>query len=845
MQFSTRLLKKFLATSCSDHEIISKLNSIGFEVEYVVDYTEILKNIVVAKIVDVRKHPKADSLSICKVTDGKNEFQIICGCSTVRPNMIVALAKIGAYIPKGAFYIKKSKIRDEISEGMLCSASELCLLDESSGILNLQNDECFNINNFKAFSNSREKVMDYLSTTDRQTELSVKLSDDEINSYLGMEVAKALHLSTVIKIAITPNRGDMMSVYGVARELSIFDLGKLKSSDELLAEIDSDHKIMNMLINAHEKNTQDESFDKCYFIKTDMKNGITSSYMKYIMWELNLKSISIAVDITNYIAQIFGNPSHIYNDQDLDLKIDEFDSQYDSTFVALDGNKYLLEKKDIVIIDTKTKTVQGLAGIMGGQVNMCAIDTKKGVIEMGSFNSKSITRSGQRLNIASKARQKFERGIESDRLEISLVACIKLFQTLCGAKIHSVSRFIGSLNKNTRVKIAVSINKVIDYLGFNPSNIEITLKKMNFDILDNNNDVINVLTPNYRTDIKSLQSVCAEIARFIGYDNINDSPIDFAIAKTKDEIDYRGMIVSLDYSEVITWSFVSSKKYSDFFDYDPNLLLGNPISSNLDILRQTAVCNFLDLYNKIKKLSNRFGIFEIGPSYQADINTIRQSSMLFGMKDLSNHIYDFYSMSDVLSDIKTLFSCEIIQVLDNSCPKYFEYTACAKIVQRGNIIGHVGIVNKNLLKEFGINTSLAYFEVDLDKAKLQNKTNPQIIQPHPIVIRDFSFITPHDFGSIEMDEFCKKITNYESTYQLPSGKNQKIKIVKDIKIFDLYVDKTKIVGIRIWIQSNYSTLNVEEINSFQDFVIELSHYFNLILKRDAAAQTINTSIEIP
>ncbi len=820
MQFSIRILKRFLKTNLSDAEIAIKLDSIGFEVEEMTQYSKTLQNIVVAKILEVTKHPKADTLSICKVTDGSNIFQVVCGCETVKPEMLVALAKVGAHIPEGNFSIKKSKLRGEISEGMLCSGYELGIEANSEGILNLETTSLLNCNESNIHFNQFESL---LPTMPAYAKLQ-----------LGMEVSQVLGLSTIIKIAVTPNRGDMMSVYGIARELAAFDFGILRSMEDILNEIDHERILINLVKNAEIIKKNSEYFDLCYFIKTDLSNSTAPKWLANEMKELGLKSISTAVDITNYVSQIFGHPSHIYHNSNLNLEVLKFkEIECSSSFQALDGESYELASEDVVIYNRNNQAIEGLAGIMGGQNNMCQLDTTKGILEMGIFDRKAVTATGQRLNIISKARQKFERGVELERLELSLVFCLKLFEIFCKTnQVYSVTKILGC--KDTEKPLIFSINndKVKNYLSIEVENIVEIFKKMNYKILQVNLDSVEVSPPRYRTDLSTIQSIFGEVARFIGYDNIPMQPLSLKISSSADEVDHHQIMSSNKYSEVITWSFVCSTEHDQFFDLDPNLLIKNPISSNLDSLRTSPVVNFLGLFNKIKRMSNRFAIFEIGPSYYVNKNQILQNETIFGMKEISKRIYDNCSMADLIEDIKGLNSYTFDQI--TLSPKYFDQNSCAKIMHKNTHVGYVGLVNKVLMKNCNINPeiNLGYFEIKLDKIKQENVVK---LSNHPIAIRDFSFILPKEFGSLAMNELQQKIMNFELIDSSNPDKQIKTKIVKDLKIFDFYHDnkETKRLGIRIWLQHDINTLTDMQINTFQDFVIHITnHDYNLTLNRD-------------
>ncbi|MFO1129850.1 MAG: phenylalanine--tRNA ligase subunit beta [Rickettsiales bacterium] len=898
MQFSISLLKQYLDTSKTDEQIIAKFNDLGLEVEKVLNYKELFKNIVIAEIIEVKQHLNAANLSICQVNDGAEILQIICGCSSVKAGMQVILAKIGAFIPRDEFYIKKSKIRGEYSNGMLCSLSELGLEENSEFI--------FNVSQYASQKTSKDKN----NINQNENKIFNHENNNENNDYNvhtiplnGTEIASYLELDTIIELSITPNRGDLMSVYGIARELEVAGYGKLLPiknnfliKDTNLFELNSKDNIAKTLIQKH----NNQYYDICYFVKINNVDNTKaySTFSKHLK-NLGLKVISPLVDITNYIANMLGNPTHVYSANSINgnLRVDQINDENQQKFKGLDDNEYELKSGDIVIMDNANQVV-GLAGIMGGQNSMMHINDSEIIFELGIFNSTQITKTGQRLNLFSNARQKFERGVSSCNVDAILENAINMILNLCGGKVESIICY-----KNNQIiessSIEIKLSQINNYIGtkLDADKVEEILNNLKCQILNirhlesniakeqtlsnqisnqnlennttkeqilNNNNlkvtnenitvfdnaIFTIKLPNYRFDLATQQDIIGEIARIYGYSNI--IPIKPNIQNSivsQNEYDYYLALSTLGFDQIIGWSFISKEKYNKYINYNDKLEIQNPISNNMNFLRPSAIFSLLSTIqeNISKNLSNNLAFFEVGPVFSVPLDNklqiqknsksnqniqnleILEETKLSGIKQLNSNLYNQnITIHDVLADLIAIVpGIHFEQILDDKAPLYFNPMSVAKILFGKKELGFVGRIKSDLLEIFDLKDEFCYFELDYAKLKT-SQIKYENIKDHPIIIRNFSFKVENNFSIQSKIQFENEVRNFEMI-----DKDKKIKIVKDIQIFDLFKDKEgKYLAFKIWLQHSEKTLNDAEIHSFQDFVIQKAKIFNIILKRD-------------
>jgi len=514
MKFTLSWLLEHLETNASLEEITDKLTHIGLEVEDVIDNAK-LAGFVVAKVLEVAPHPNADKLKLCKVDDGSKVLQIVCGANNVRVGMKTVLASLGSTLPESDFTIKPAKIQGVLSEGMLCSASELVLIhEESEGIIELSND--------------------------------YKTGD------------KFFNCDPVIDINVTPNRGDCLGVYGIARDLAATGIGTLKALtcfDVIPARDagiqDSLATVMKRDSSINVKVTDGESFISGVYI-ANVKNKESPKWLKDRLESIGMRCISAIVDITNYIMISFGRPMHAYDAKKIEGELVVRKVNSGEKFTGLNDKEYLLNKDISVISDDKN--IHAIAGIIGGKCSECTLETTDIFLESAWFDPISITKSLRQLGISTDSSYRFTRSVDPEFAFDGLHIAAKMILELCGGEVTSVVS-AGTLDKaDTKMNFNCQDANKFGSVPASPDEMFDILTKLGFSIDKNTENNWNVQVPSWRPDVAISADLVEEVVRIYGYDKIREEPlIGNVTVETNAQDDLRILMTSRGFHEVLTW----------------------------------------------------------------------------------------------------------------------------------------------------------------------------------------------------------------------------------------------------------------------------------------------------
>ena len=783
MKFTVGWLKDYLDFDCSLLQLSHKLTSIGLEVENIRSPITDPDKFIVCEVIRIEKHPNADKLKICDVSDGKDNYTIVCGAQNVKNGLITVLAKEGAIIynlKENEFKISKSKIRGIESNGMLCSEEELGIEEKSTGIIEL--NETYEVG--KSFS-------DYVS-------------DEDIE----------------IEIAITPNRVDCAGVYGIARDLSASGLGKLK---ELKVEnINSSRKSIIKIDNK----LKDK--DCPQFFLREVKNVSNTESPDWMLKRFrmtDIKIISCLVDVTNYINFDICRPLHVFDADKIEGNIIIRHSKKGEKFLGLDDQEYILDDNMIVICDENK--IISLAGILGGKNSCCDHKTKNILIESAYFLPDSISSTGRKLNIQSDARYRFERGIDPESTKNGINLASKMITELCGGELCEI------INDNTSIKqersIQISSDFINQILGTKLNNEVIKEKLLKIGcLIENKNSIFLVTPPSWRQDISIKEDLVEEVARLYGYDSIENEPMNIkkrltniANINQKSKKKIKEVLVSRNINEIINWSFVNKEWEIIFGNKDP-IEIENPISSEQSVLRSNLVGGLLSV---VKKNNNKgkqtVSIFEFGPTFSHDKKILQRDHIVVmrsGMmtekswveKDREFDVFDI--KEDLIEVLKVLDFKERSIKFTNEENKYY-HPGKSCIVEYGNqLVGSFGEVHPLIKKKFGIKNNVCMFELNFSNLSnlLKNKIDSKkefLKLLYQSSVRDFSFY-------IDKKLSCGDIVDHIYSVDL--------KLIKRVKIFDNYDQGSseRAIGVEVVIQSNEKTLSEKEINNLSDKIIK-------------------------
>lgn len=775
MIFNIEWLKDFLETDKQADEICKKLNEIGLEVEEDLPDEKVFEKIVVAEIQECENHPDSDHLHVCKVFDGKEVYQIVCGAPNARKGIKVALALVGAYIPNGDFRIKKSKIRGVESCGMMCSEREMGISNEHDGIMELP-PEC------------------------RLGELWVK-------EYKALE-------KMPIEISITPNRGDATSVYGIARDLSACNFGELKAVEQ---------KIINETI----KNTYsvDVKIDNCqYFCREIRGVNVNVKTPSYILKRNAMNGCGdngVIVNILNYIMFNYGQPMHSYDADKIGKKI-IVDYAKNDTFKTLKGEEIKFDKSKILTVQDENNDLC-IAGIMGGDECKTTNETKNILLESAYFPTTPITIGGQELKIVSDARFRYERGINPDLTKEMLNLATSMIVELCGGDVSDIV-YGGTLAEKKTIIYPLELTKKILGMEVDKDEIINILSKLQFTVEDKN-DYLKITVPRFRHDVEIPEDIAEEIARIFGYDNIPTIPYNVELTSKKSKFDEKikaqKFLASVGLKECVSMAFCDKRKAELFADVNEDLELANPIAIELNYMRPSLLVSLLDVIakNESQILENQLAFFETGMFFTAPQKNGQHNSIagvFCGSAVKTNYLkeqrnYDIFDAKKTLFELlEKVYKVNVKNLnIEKSNQKYTHPTRSFFVKNYNkdgeNIIALFGEISPLVLKAFNIKNSVCFFEVFTDNLPEQKNKKQQFIENNiqPIV-RDIAFI-------VDEDVVAGKLIN--------AYKDSLIVDIKIVDIFNIPLARQKSVALRYIFEPKEAITN-EQINEIMDKIIK-------------------------
>lgn len=776
------------------------MNNLGLEIEEIIDLHDIYKDFIFAEIKSFEPHPDADKLNVCKVFDGTNELRIVCGAPNVRANMKVILSPIGTVIPTNQMKIKKSKIRGVESHGMLCSSAELDLGTESDGIVDMSAHDV----------QVGAQILDFFN----------------LNDY-------------IIKINVTPNRCDCLSVFGVARDLHGAGFGTLKALDlqkkegnfqsRFTIDVRAEDKVSRFLLREFR----------------DLKMVETPAFIADFMRKTGMKSINFFVDLANYLMMIYGCPIHVYDVDKLthnNIIVKELTKNI--TYTALGEHEIALNSGDLIITDPDER-VLCLAGIMGGLDSSVSDDTFTILVEIGHFSQDSIMRTTQRLGLHSEAAYRFARGTDRDMIESVMRIFTEIAMKHSGGKTSEILRFDSTIyNIELPKLIEMTWERFFSLIGAENVSVaeaEKILLRLGFEKNAENTFAI----PSWRNDVNTEEDLFEEIVRIFGIDRILSHSYNMekflnqgSDRETQESINIAQKtrsIFSRDMHEMVTWSFMDSKKSVFFAENCEKMLLQNPIIEALDCMRPTFLSNLLEqVEENLNRNVNRFAVFEIGNVYDEELQAIpRVCGVLIG-NAIDQTVHENERKFDVF-DVKQ--KCEILlaaygidfaklqyEKIAQNHPIYKENKAI-KLCLGQNSVAIFGQLNPNFVKKYyNIIDEVFTFEIFLENISGNNKKNlAKLFIEHKIlpVERDLAFVVDGCQNAVDILKFIKKIDPF----------------ISQVKVFDIFVSSNmeknnkKSLAFKMYFQANEKTLVDDEINViFNKIITEVVQKFNAVLR---------------
>lgn len=785
MKFSLSWIKDHLETDATAQEVADKLTSIGLEVESVEDAGARLKDFVVGHVISAEKHPNADKLKLCMVDIGTGTpIQVVCGAPNAHTGMKGVFAPAGTVIPVTGDALKVGTIRGVESHGMLCSERELLLSEEHDGIIELAAD-----------------------------------------AQIGSPAAAALGLTDpVIDIAITPNRGDATSAFGVARDLAASGLGTLKDGRvEIIEGKFKSPKAVALNFPADAANACPIFTGR--FIR-GVKNTPSPKWLQDKLKAVGLRPISALVDVTNLIAHDRGRPLHVFDADKVQGDLQARLAKDGETLTALDGKTYTLESSMTVIADAQSAL--GIAGVMGGEQSGCTETTTNVFVESAFFDPLRTAATGRKLGIVSDARYRFERGVDPDFVLPGLELATKLILALCGGEPSEI--VVAGAAPDIRKTIPFAPDTVKRLGGLDVPRSEITTILGNLGFAVEDGDVLNVTTPSWRSDLSGPADLVEEVVRIHGFDKVPSAPMDRpnAIARAtltpaqRRTRTTRRALAARGFNETISYSFIPRAHAELFGGGDDARQIENPIASDMDALRPSLIPSLLAAAarNQARGFVEQM-LFEIGPQFQTGAAG-GQTAMAVGIRignaprdwQKSGHSADTYdAKADMLHVLETAMGASMTAPIKAGAAAWYHPGRSGTLALGPKVLAQFGEVHPKILAAFDLKGPVVAFEVNLDaipEPKSKGKAKP-LFAPSPLqpVERDFAFVV--DTG-IAAEDVLRAVKSADRN------------LIDTASVFDVYEGKgvpegKKSLAISLRLQPKDRTLTDAEIDAIAQNVV--------------------------
>ncbi len=790
MKASYNWLKDYVSFNISPAELADRLTSAGLEIELMISIGDDIKDIIIGEVLDVQKHPNADKLSLCNVDIGNEKLEIVCGASNVAKGQKVPVALVGVQLPNG-IKIKKSKIRDVISHGMICSEKELGLSDESLGIMVLPD----NVKIGKKFI-------------------------DEMN--VG---------DTIFEINITPNRPDCLSIIGIAREISCLLRLPLKLSENVLHE---ECENINSFISV-----ENEAHHLCPRYTTryiyDAKIEPSPFWLRQRLQSVGIRSINNIVDITNYVLIEYGHPLHAFDARLISGKTIKIrNAKQGEIFETLDGVKRELNQ-DMLVIADKEKAI-ALAGIMGGNNSGVKEDTKDIILESAFFDPSNIRNTSKKLDISSESSYRFERGTDYNGLVNASQRAASLMCSLAGAKIvqGSIDNYPVQFQQK---KVNLRLEKVNNILGTTLSitEIENILVRLDFQPKKNSEGEVEFIVPSFRPDITREIDLIEEVARIYGYERIKSKVPEIPImnnflpesAVIINKI--KNILSSCGFNEIVSYSFTDSVQFDKLNLKQDDIKrkaikIKNPLTPEQSLMRTMLLSGILNIIsNNLKHGNLNLKLFEISKVYIPEegfelpyeekcISIALTGKFLSGL-DYKEIELDFFNLKGYLEILIENLGMENLKFKEYNHPS-FHPNKCFSITNSKIPLGFGGELHPDVLENYEFKQPVFAMELSIDKiiALLTNKKK-KFFKPFsifPSIMRDLSLVVR---DKVTHEEIINIINESEK------------KLIEEIRLFDIFKGKTipdgfKSMGYRIVFRSHECTLKDEEIDKIVKKILD-------------------------
>jgi phenylalanyl-tRNA synthetase beta chain len=787
MKFTLSWLKEHLETDASVDEVVEAMTMAGLEVEDVENPAAKLAKFTVAKVVEAHQHPNADRLRVCQVDTVDGRKEIVCGAPNARAGLTTIYAPLGAYVPGSGITLEARPVRGVVSNGMLCSARELEIAEESDGI--------------------------------------VELAD---SLPVGASAAAAFGLEAVIDFEVTPNRPDWLGVAGIARDLAAAGLGKLKDlsvepvpgqfAEPIEIKVDGDACPMfaGRLIKG-------------------VKNGPSPEWLQQRLLSVGLRPINALVDVTNYLSYDRCRPLHVYDaakirggiiEARLGTAVDDKTGRIVpgwGSILALDGKDYEITPEMCVIHDAEWPI--GLGGVMGGESTKVTEETTDVFVECAWFDPIRTAQTGRTLGLVSDAQYRFARGVDPGFVVPGIELATQLILSMCGGEPSEVRVAGEAPAPRAAFKFDRAYVEKLGGVAVPRKAVDAILEKLGFGLAGD-----QVQPPTWRRDVEGPADLVEEVTRIVGYPNLPSAPLP-EIARPAGGMltqrqtrmrNARRFMAARGYDEALTWSFMRQAWAKLFGGGQPELVLTNPIASDLDCMRPSVLANLVEA---AQRNANRgfadVALFEVGPVYRGD-QPGDQLTVAAGLvaphppKRWDRAAEDplFALKADLVALLDEL-GAPALQVVQGQASPWFHPGRSARL-QLGpkTLVAEFGELHPRVLKALDAEGPMLGFEVTLEAIpepkRKAVKTKPALaLSPLMPLTRDFAFVVDQ---ATPAGELVKPIAGVDK------------QLIEDVRVFDVYEGKgvpegQKSIALTVTLQPREKTLTDAEIEALSARIV--------------------------
>ena len=784
MKFSEQWLRQWVAIEADTRELVDKITMAGLEVDEVEAVAGKFTGIVVGEIIACEQHPDAGKLCVTQVSTGSETVQVVCGAPNVRAGLKAPFATVGALLPlkdgPGNFKIGKARLRGVESFGMLCAEEEMGMAESSDGLMELPVDAPVG---------------------------------QSVREYLGLD-------DNIIDVDLTPNRGDCLSIVGLAREVSANFLTEV---DELKVE-----PVVPQIDDTFPVNIAAKEGCPRFLTRVIRDVDVTRPTPLWMVERLRrsgIRSIDPVVDVTAYVMLELGQPMHGYDLDTLNGTITVRMAEDQEKLVLLNGEEVTLNSNTLIIADDKHAL--GIAGVMGGEGSGVNAETENVLLEAAFFDQITIAGKARSYGLHTDASHRFERGVDFMLQRKAIERATQLILDVCGGQPGPVSEEVSVEHLPTLSTVELRAEKVESLLGIKIENdlIGALLTRLGLKLTARAEGEWEVAVPSWRFDISIEEDLVEELGRIYGYERLPEI-IPAALLKMKQvneslvqEADLRRLLVSRGYQEAVCFSFIDPELHSQFAPEREAVALANPIASDLSVMRTSLLPGLVKaIFYNLNRQQSRVRLFETGQTFIQSVEALKQeefiAAAITGARfpeswNSGNDSVDFY---DIKGDVEALLQKGGVAGefrFEKSSHSAMHPGQCAALVRAGEVFGHVGTLHPALKKSLGLDNEVFLFEARLDAVTKGKITSFKPLSRFPEVRRDLALIVKQ---KVTAESLCEVV------------RQEAGELLTDVCIFDVYAGegieeghKSLAVGMKL--QHAEYTLKDEEVNQLVDTIV--------------------------